>query len=92
MSLFDDEKKMVVKINHDIVPRAVVSFEVGDKEDTLLVDYPIVLTDPPEATRAKDQVEALRWLQGRTDDQFVKAWIALEIQLVERSGGTPERS
>lgn len=42
--------------------------------------------------RLKHQLEALRWLQSRTSDQFVLAWIAMEIQSVERAGGTPERS
>ena len=42
--------------------------------------------------RLDHQVQALRWLQGRTSDQFVTAWIQMEIESMERAGGTPERS
>ena len=32
------------------------------------------------------QVRALRWVQGRITDQFVKAYIQSEIELLERLG------
>lgn len=32
------------------------------------------------------QIEALRWIQGRVEDQFVRAYISNEIALLERIG------
>lgn len=32
------------------------------------------------------QIEALRWLQGRVEDQMVRAYISTEIALLERIG------
>lgn len=32
------------------------------------------------------QIQVLRWLQGRIEDQFVKAYISNEIALLERIG------
>lgn len=43
-------------------------------------------------SRLENQVEALRWLQGKCEDQFVSAWIGMCIESMERAGGTPESS
>lgn len=32
------------------------------------------------------QIQVLRWLQGRVEDQFVRAYIQTEIELLQRIG------
>lgn len=41
--------------------------------------------------RLRHQLEALRWLQSKSSDQFVTAWIGMYHDSLERAGGTPER-
>lgn len=42
--------------------------------------------------RLTHQLEALRWLQGKTSNEFVLGWIAMHKESLERAGGTPVSS
>lgn len=88
MNIFKDtHHTVVVKINGVIKPKAIVNFSPGEEKSEISIDYPV----QQEETRVEHQLEALRWLQGKTSDEFVLAWIQVHKESLERAGGTPER-
>ena len=87
--------KQKLIINGQEIPGAefVLSEGVFDNKLTDVFTCTVRTPRPIEETqRLEHQLEALRWLQGKTSDEFVLAWIQIHKESLERAGGTPERS
>lgn len=52
-------------------------------------DVTTLLSRIPEDSNLNvdSQVEAIQWLIGRCEDQFVKSWLIQERELVKKAGG-----
>jgi hypothetical protein len=89
-------KKLKITINGVEIPddQIMVSEAIFDNKSTGMISVAVRTpeVDTESADRLEHQLEALRWLQGKTSNEFVSGWMAMHIESLERAGGTPERS
>lgn len=84
-------KDLKLVINGYEVPneQIIVSEAIFDNKLTGRVQVRYLEDRHISTDRVEHQLEALRWLQGKTSDEFVTAWIGMYADSLEAAGGTP---